>query len=164
MALPSGVWRVTWLCTRRRRHWRRLQAGGERTCNGNFFCGEYSQIRSHDFTADCIPQAILLGPAIAPIAGGTATYYVSWRFMQGSLGVMGLIAWLTIVFFFPETSQPGARGLDQLRKKEGENYRPRFVFVNPLRPLGLLRSPNLFLIVSPLIQFYNCFSALRPYY
>ncbi|KAF5318029.1 hypothetical protein D9619_012107 [Psilocybe cf. subviscida] len=90
--------------------------------------------------------AILLGPAIAPIAGGTATYYFSWRFMQGSLGVMGLIAWLAIVFFFPETSQPGARGIDQLRKKEGQNYRPRFVFVNPLRPLALLRSPNLFLI------------------
>ncbi|KAF5325444.1 hypothetical protein D9619_010047 [Psilocybe cf. subviscida] len=90
--------------------------------------------------------ATLLGPSIGPIAGGTATHYFSWRFMQGILGVMGLTAWLTIVFFFPETSQPGARGIDQLRTEEGPNYRPRFVFVNPLRPLALLRSPNLFLI------------------
>lgn len=95
-----------------------------------------------------LSKAILLGPTLAPLLGGTVTYYFSWRIMQGSLGFIGFLVWVVILLFFPETSQPGARGVDKLRLKEGEHWRQRFVFVNPLRPLALLRSPNLFLIVS----------------
>ncbi|KAF5318059.1 hypothetical protein D9619_012112 [Psilocybe cf. subviscida] len=59
---------------------------------------------------------------------------------------MGLLVWVLSLLFFPETSQPGARGVDELRLKEGVHWRERFVFVNPLLPLALLRSPNLFLV------------------
>jgi len=88
----------------------------------------------------------LLGPPFSPIIGGTVSYYFSWRIMQGSIGVVGLIALIAMFFFFPETSQPGARGIDKLEAEEGDRYRKRFVFLNPLRPMLLLRSPNLFLI------------------
>jgi MFS family permease len=99
-------------------------------------------------------KAILLGPTLAPLLGGTVTYYFSWRTMQGSIGVMGLLVWVVILLFFPETTQPETRGVDMLRLKEGVNWRERFVFVNPLRPLALLRSPNLFLIVRS-VQLWN---------
>jgi hypothetical protein len=75
---------------------------------------------------------------------GTAAFYYSWRAMQAFLGVFGLVQIGFIYFFFPETSQPGARGIDKLKLED----RPaKFIFINPLRPLGLLRSPNLLLIV-----------------
>lgn len=48
------------------------------------------------------------------------------------------------VFFFPETSHPGARGIDKAVEKGGN---PGFVFLNPFSSLWLLRSPNLFLVV-----------------
>ncbi|KAF9043991.1 major facilitator superfamily domain-containing protein [Panaeolus papilionaceus] len=88
-------------------------------------------------------SACLLGPSLAPVAGGTVTYYYSWRIMQGSLGILGFVVWVMMLKFFPETSQPGARGVDEILDK-GE--KPGFIFINPLRPLWLLRSPSLFAI------------------
>ena len=67
--------------------------------------------------------------------------------MQALLGVVGLIAFGFMYFLFPETSQPGARGIDKLAS---EGQPPKFTFINPLRPLALLRSPNLLLIVRGL--------------
>jgi len=67
--------------------------------------------------------------------------------MQAFLGVIGLIELGFMYFLFPETSQPGARGIDKMSLED----RPkRFIFINPLRPLALLRSPNLLLIVRGL--------------
>ena len=43
---------------------------------------------------------------------GFATHYASWRVMQGSLGTTGFIIFVSILLFFPETSHPGARGID----------------------------------------------------
>ncbi|KAF9043992.1 major facilitator superfamily domain-containing protein [Panaeolus papilionaceus] len=88
-------------------------------------------------------SACLLGPSLAPVAGGTVTYYYSWRIMQGSLGILGFVVWVMMLKFFPETSQPGARGVDEILDK-GE--KPGFIFINPLRPLWLLRSPSLFAV------------------
>ncbi|KAF8162629.1 major facilitator superfamily domain-containing protein [Crassisporium funariophilum] len=90
--------------------------------------------------------ACLLGPALAPIAGGSATFYYSWRAMQGLLGILGSIEFTVMYLFFPETSQPGARGIDKLLAHGGAKPHPGFRLINPLRPLLLLRSPNLFLI------------------
>jgi len=63
--------------------------------------------------------------------------------MQAFLGVLGFVAFVFMYFLFPETSQPGARGIDKLTL---ENEPARFTFINPLRPLALLRSPILLLI------------------
>ena len=71
--------------------------------------------------------------------------------MQGSLGVVGFIAYCIMFLFFPETSQPGSRGIDKVRASQGpdaKNKKIGFIFINPLRLMLLLRSPNLLLIVS----------------
>jgi len=87
----------------------------------------------------------LFGTTIAPFVGGWITHYCSWRAMHGILGLLGLIAFTTIYFLFPETSQPGARGIDKMKAEQGSSPRS-FVFINPLHSLWLLRSPTMLLI------------------
>jgi len=87
---------------------------------------------------------ILLGPALAPLAGGLAAHYYSWRLMQLSIGIVGLATFFCILAFFPETYHPGQRGVDKLDSARAARWWP--VFINPLRPLGILRSPNLLLV------------------
>ena len=68
--------------------------------------------------------------------------------MQGFLGFAGFLTFCMIYFWFPETSQSGSRGIDKMTAESGGNAKDHFYFINPLRPLLLLRSPNLLLIVS----------------
>jgi hypothetical protein len=81
---------------------------------------------------------------------GSAAFYYSWRAMQAFIGVIGLIEFGLMYFLFPETSQPGARGIDKLALVDGLRQPAKFIFINPLRPLALLRSPNLLLVVRSL--------------
>ena len=67
--------------------------------------------------------------------------------MQSILGLAGLIAFTTIYFLLPETSQPGERGIDKV-KANGTQSSGSFVFINPLQSLWLLRSPSMLLIVG----------------
>ena len=73
--------------------------------------------------------------------------------MQGFLGLVGLIAFTTIYFLFPETSQPGARGIDKMKAANEIDSSTSFIFINPLKSLWLLRSPVMLSIVSFLDQF-----------
>ena len=77
---------------------------------------------------------------------GFAAQYYSWRSMQLSLGLVGLLVFFLIIFFFSETYHPGKRGVDKLDPSLLPKWRP--VVLNPLRPLWLLRSPNLLIVVS----------------
>ena len=70
--------------------------------------------------------------------------------MQGSLGLVGLIAFITIYFLFPETSQPGARGIDKMKAANQIDSSKSFIFINPLQSLWLLRSPTMLATVRPL--------------
>ena len=126
------------------------------------------------------PKACLLGPALAPLVGGkynlfpqkgaiskrslfwlgAVAYYYSWRAMQGFLGVVGFLIFCMMYCWFPETSQPGCRGIDKMRAESGENTKSHFYFINPLRPMLLLRSPNLLLIVS---KRWDWFDSVKPY-
>lgn len=81
-------------------------------------------------------------------------HYTSWRTLQLLLGVMGCVLFVVLYKFLPETSHPGERGIDKLKAKEDSGpgsassfrqYLP--VFLNPLAPLGLMRYPNLLLVV-----------------
>ncbi|KAF9554259.1 MFS general substrate transporter [Agrocybe pediades] len=92
--------------------------------------------------------AILLGPTLAPLVGGLGAAHWSsgWRTVQAVLGLAGAIIFFIVYFFFPETSHPGTRGIDKLRVDHSSNAPVGFVFINPLRPMLLLRSPNLLLI------------------
>lgn len=66
--------------------------------------------------------------------------------MQYILAVCSLFAFTLLYFLLPETSHPGARGMDELPP----NKRRNFVLLNPLKSMTLLRSPNLTAVVSVL--------------
>ncbi|KAJ3513850.1 hypothetical protein NLJ89_g2716 [Agrocybe chaxingu] len=66
--------------------------------------------------------------------------------MQLSLGFVGIAVFFCILFFFPETYHPGERGIDKVDPTSLPSWRP--VLINPLRPLWLLRSPNLLAVTA----------------
>ncbi|KAJ3478566.1 hypothetical protein NLI96_g9670 [Meripilus lineatus] len=86
---------------------------------------------------------ILLGPAIAPVAGGIAAHYYSWRSIQIAICMFSGLLLVFFALFLPETSHPGTRGIDKLID---EGSRPRFVLLNPFSSLRFLRSPNILLV------------------
>jgi hypothetical protein len=83
-------------------------------------------------------------------ASGFVTHYASWRTMQGLLGLTGLATFISVFMFLPETTHPGTRGIDNLHLElSSRGKKPRsVVFINPCKPLSLLRSPNLLAVVS----------------
>ncbi|KAF8576298.1 MFS general substrate transporter [Ramaria rubella] len=98
---------------------------------------------------------VLFGPALAPLLGGLTATYASWRIMQLIIFSMGLAALVFVAAFLPETSHPGSRGIDKLRAGEtdtasassGKKQTWVWVWLNPFNPLGLLRGPNISLVV-----------------
>jgi predicted MFS family arabinose efflux permease len=78
---------------------------------------------------------------------GFISYYASWRDLQFCIGLVNLAAFVLMYFVFPETSHPGTRGIDKLREAGYVERNKLPVFINPLRPLNLLRSPNVFWVV-----------------
>ncbi|KAK7040299.1 hypothetical protein VNI00_009767 [Paramarasmius palmivorus] len=86
--------------------------------------------------------ACLIGPALAPLIGGFAAHYASWRVMQLGLGIAGLLGFICMALYFPETSIPGTRGIDRRRAESGRDN-VYLVWVNPFRTLTILRSPNI---------------------
>lgn len=94
----------------------------------------------------------------APVVGITAHYW-SWRAVHYSLAASGFGALVCIFFFFPETSHPNSRGIDEYRKagKALPKWRP--VILNPLSQLLMLRSPILLFMVY-CFPFYHCQSRL----
>jgi len=68
--------------------------------------------------------------------------------MQLALGSLGLVIFVLVLFVFPETYHPGERGVEKADPSELPIWRP--ILLNPLRPLLLLRSPNLLAVVRPL--------------
>jgi hypothetical protein len=67
--------------------------------------------------------------------------------VQVVIGLVGLIIFTAMYFLFPETSQPGARGIDEMKGTNGTDSSRSFVFINPLQSLWLLRSPAILLTV-----------------
>lgn len=90
---------------------------------------------------------VFLGPALAPVAGGAASHYLSWRFLQYALGVMGVVGLVLVILILPETLDPD---LLHTRKQGGEK-KAGWVWLNPFNSLTLLRSPNVFAVVSVLM-------------
>ncbi|KAF8581941.1 MFS general substrate transporter [Ramaria rubella] len=85
-----------------------------------------------------------MGPAFSPVVAGIMTQYAhgnrgSWRAFQYLLAAMGSVCFLLILFILPETIP--VRGIDRLRQ-EKPNKRWLWVWLNPLRPLKLLRHRN----------------------
>lgn len=62
------------------------------------------------------------------------------------LSLSGIILFIFMYLYLPETSHPNSRGVDRaLRNPDGAR---KFVFVNPFGSLYLLRSPNVIAVVS----------------
>ncbi|KAJ6524044.1 major facilitator superfamily domain-containing protein [Mycena capillaripes] len=103
--------------------------------------------------------ASLLGNALAPIIGGWVSHYASWRYLHVGLFVFGGILWSAMLLYLPETSHPGATGLEKEVNavecnintpvdagNDGRKSPFRWVWLNPFASLSVLRSPNLSLV------------------
>ncbi|KAF8590676.1 MFS general substrate transporter [Ramaria rubella] len=94
----------------------------------------------------------LLGPAISPVLAGVMTEYVhgsrgSWRAFQYLLAAMGLFCFILTVVFLPETSHHlGIDALKSANVRHGKKPRWMFEWLNPLKPLKLLRYRNVLAI------------------
>ncbi|KAF8499333.1 MFS general substrate transporter, partial [Hysterangium stoloniferum] len=96
----------------------------------------------------------LFGPLIAPVLGGWLATYVSWRVVQLGVVIMALIGFITFALCLPETSHPGTKGIEKLRmvdnrespfvQSNGTGW--RFISLNPLRILLLLKNPIVVLV------------------
>jgi len=126
--------------------WRFVQAIGASPvlAIGPGVIGDIYKLEERGQALGILFSAILFGTSLAPFVGGLAAHYYSWRLMQLALGIVGLLSFLAIFFFFPETYHPGKRGVDKLDPNLHPRWRP--VLLNPLQPLWLLRSPNLLAI------------------
>jgi len=82
----------------------------------------------------------LFGATVTPFIAGWITHHYSWRVVHVILCLIGLAFVMTIYFLFPETSQPGARGIDKVK---GTDSSRSFIFINALESLWLLRSPTM---------------------
>nr|VWO96050.1 Efflux pump FUB11 (Fusaric acid biosynthesis protein 11) [Ganoderma boninense] len=94
--------------------------------------GDIYRLEERGYAMGIFVGASMVGPAIAPLCGGLATHYASWRYAQWFLFVMGVSAFVPVALWLPETLDP-----EQLNKTKGG--------VNPLASLALLRSPNVLL-------------------
>lgn len=91
---------------------------------------------------------VLLGPCTSPVVAGALTEYAkgrwgSWRAMQWLLAGMGAFAVLLTAVFLPETAW--TRQCLQDRPSSGKQ-RFRWVWLDPIRPIWLLRYPNILLM------------------
>jgi hypothetical protein len=93
--------------------------------------------------------AVTLGPPTSLKNGcsGWITHTYSWRAVHVVFGLLGLIVLTTIYFFFPETIEPGATGIDKMKAANGIDSSTSFIFINPFKSLWLLRSPSMILNV-----------------
>ena len=71
--------------------------------------------------------------------------------MHVILGLLGLIVFTIIYFLFPETTQPGATGIDKMKAENGIDESIPFIFINPFKSFWLLRSPAMLLTVSEVL-------------
>ncbi|KAH7927893.1 MFS general substrate transporter [Leucogyrophana mollusca] len=123
--------------------WRFIQAfgAGSALSVGTAVVGDIYTTEERGTAMGMFLAVQLIGPAVAPLGGGIAAHYASWRHMQYILCVASILTLILSSAFLPETSHPGSRGMDQT----GASKR-KIVFINPLRSLRLLRSPAMMLV------------------
>lgn len=98
---------------------------------------------------------VLLGPCLSPVVGGALTEYAtgrwgSWRAMQWLLTGMGGLAVLLTAVGLPETAWTRQCQHDAIPDDERKGWRRwwpyRWVWLDPLRPVWLLRYPNILMM------------------
>lgn len=126
--------------------WRVLQAFGASSglSVGIAVIGDIYKLEERGTACGVFFAAVLLGSALAPVVGGLSSFYYSWRATQYGLLVFAAVSLVLTIFFQPETSQPGARGVDKMIEEKGK---ASWVWLNPLACLAMLRSPNILFVV-----------------
>ncbi|KAH6919114.1 major facilitator superfamily domain-containing protein [Coprinopsis sp. MPI-PUGE-AT-0042] len=122
--------------------WRFFQAFGV-SCGlavGAAVIGDIYKLEERGTATGIFFAAILLGPALAPLAGGIAVHYGSWRYIQLIIGATVAMVFLLMLALFSETSHPGTLGKEKSETPEPK-WRP--VVLNIFSAFSLLRSPNL---------------------
>ncbi|KAF8499336.1 MFS general substrate transporter [Hysterangium stoloniferum] len=101
--------------------------------------------------------ATQFGHLIAPVLGGSLATYSSWRVVPLGTAIIALINFVIVVLLLPETSHPGMRGIEKIRMAENLRQDPsvqsdrtgwRFILLNPLRILLLLKNYILVIVVD----------------
>ncbi|KAI0294293.1 MFS general substrate transporter [Multifurca ochricompacta] len=86
--------------------------------------------------------ASLMGPSLAPIVGGLAARYASWRVLQFALGLCGASLFAAVLLLLPETSWPRTRGIDKFHEAGEPIDTWRTWLRNPFMHISIFRSPN----------------------
>src|SRR5882762_2859437 len=84
--------------------------------------------------------------------------------MQFVLAITGTVVFVGIVLLLPETIHPHTRGADRvLDDNEEQNHSslPWLVLLNPFASFALLRSPNIFAMVSDRINSHFGWSEVK---
>jgi MFS family permease len=90
----------------------------------------------------------LCGPGVAPIIGGALTQHFGWRSVQWYLTMFGGVTVLIILFLLPETLRRKPANTEKEEPKEKLTVGKFFVkAVEPLKILGMLRHPAIFVAV-----------------
>jgi len=108
---------------------------------GSAVVGDIYQLEQRGNALGVLRSATYIGVILALPMGGLVIAQASWRTLQFCLGVMGCLIFIFMFFYFPETSHPGTRGIEQILRSSRKN-----LVVNPFKPLALLRSPNILAI------------------
>ncbi|KAF4607766.1 hypothetical protein EYR40_000101 [Pleurotus pulmonarius] len=89
--------------------------------------GDIYKLEERGFAMGVFFGGVLLGPAIAPVTGGIATHYASWRMLQWGFLICGLALLISMALWLPETSHPGTLGVEK-----AEDQQPHGVLLVPL--------------------------------
>ncbi|KAF5330126.1 hypothetical protein D9611_010544 [Ephemerocybe angulata] len=136
--------------------WRFIQALG---CSPGFsvgsgVIGDIYKLEERGTAMGVFFGCVLLGPALAPFVGGFAAHYASWRSLQLGIGLWGFLLFFILYSFLPETIHPGESGAEKAKATAIANggmaetgwSKGMPVVLNPLRPLSLMRRPNLLFV------------------
>ncbi|KAI0765013.1 MFS general substrate transporter [Fomes fomentarius] len=123
--------------------WRVVQALGSSSAMsvGAAVVGDRYKLEERGTAMGIFLGASLVGPAIAPLCGGIATQYASWRYAQWALFLMGLSAFISVALWLPETIDP-----EVLQRHKDSAKRFAWLRINPFRSLAVLRSPNIMIL------------------
>ncbi len=84
---------------------------------------------------------------------GFATRYWSWRTLEFAILAADIIVLALLYYVLPETSHSVTHDSDKVRELCSPAGHRGFWTLNPLQSLGLLKRPNLLLVVSkPLVD------------
>ncbi|KAI0698008.1 major facilitator superfamily domain-containing protein [Cytidiella melzeri] len=125
--------------------WRVIQAFGASSGNsvGIAVLADIYKMEERGAASGAYFGAILFGMALAPTIAGFSAHLWSWRMTQYQIAGAAALSFVLTTIFQPETSHPGTRGIDRQINSEG---RPKWVWLNPLANIALLRSPNVLLV------------------